>query len=193
MKIVIAILLLLAATADKNYYAILGVPRNANDKQIKQAYRKLTLELHPDKNKGDPKAAEKFKEVNTGIPSHTAHEVLSDPEKRRIYDVQGEQGLKDLAQRQSVTTLQDWHPGKCRAGFGLLRIHLPRRRIQRKRTQSIAIYKATFERQILCPHCRGNGAESPEDVEVCPVCGGRGSTFRREVIGNGYFRQYQEE
>jgi curved DNA-binding protein CbpA len=66
MKIVIAIFLLLIAAADRNYYSILGVPRNANDKQIKQAYRKLTLELHPDKNKGDPKAAEKFKEVNTG-------------------------------------------------------------------------------------------------------------------------------
>ena len=87
--------------SDKNYYSILGVPRNADERAIKQAYRKLTLEWHPDKRKDDPKASEKIAEINNGITLLLAYEILGDREKRRIYDVQGEQGLKDLVMRQS--------------------------------------------------------------------------------------------
>src|SRR4051812_34979080 len=68
----------------KDYYKILGVAKNASQDEIKKAYRKLAVKYHPDKNQGDKKAEEKFKEANE------ANEVLSDPEKRKKYDELGE-------------------------------------------------------------------------------------------------------
>ncbi|MFC1465740.1 MAG: DnaJ C-terminal domain-containing protein [Candidatus Brachytrichaceae bacterium NZ_4S206] len=67
----------------KDYYKTLGVDRNADQETIKKAFRKLARQYHPDANKGDKKAEEKFKEINE------AYEVLSDPEKRKLYDRMG--------------------------------------------------------------------------------------------------------
>ena len=64
----------------KDYYDVLGVSRNADDKEIKKAYRKLAKLYHPDTNPGNKAAEEKFKEVNE------AYSVLSDPKKRKMYD-----------------------------------------------------------------------------------------------------------
>src|SRR6185295_11086078 len=68
----------------KDYYKTLGVSKSATQDEIKKAYRKLAVKYHPDKNPGDKKAEEKFKEVNE------ANEVLSDAEKRKKYDELGE-------------------------------------------------------------------------------------------------------
>ncbi len=68
----------------KDYYKILGVDKNASPEDIKKAYRKLAVKYHPDKNKDDKKAEERFKEINE------ANEVLGDPEKRKQYDAFGE-------------------------------------------------------------------------------------------------------
>jgi curved DNA-binding protein len=67
----------------KDYYKILGVDRTASSEEIRKAYRRLALKYHPDKNRGDASAEERFKEINE------AHEVLSDPEKKRKYDAFG--------------------------------------------------------------------------------------------------------
>jgi curved DNA-binding protein len=67
----------------KDYYKVLGVDKNASQDEIKKAYRKLAVKYHPDKNPGDKKAEEKFKEISE------ANEVLSDPEKRKKYDTLG--------------------------------------------------------------------------------------------------------
>ncbi|KAL6515934.1 DnaJ protein erdj3b [Orobanche gracilis] len=81
----------LIAIAAKSYYDILQVPKGASDEQIKRAYRKLALKYHPDKNQGNEEANKRFAEINN------AYEVLSDSEKRGIYDRYGEEGLKQHA------------------------------------------------------------------------------------------------
>src|SRR5690349_25063462 len=68
----------------KDYYKILGLEKGASADDIKKAFRKLAVKYHPDKNPGDKKAEEKFKEVNE------ANEILGDPEKRKKYDELGE-------------------------------------------------------------------------------------------------------
>lgn len=70
----------------RDFYAMLGVEKTSNQGQIKHAYRKLAMKYHPDKNPGNLEAAETFKELST------AYSVLSDPNKRRQYDLHGEEG-----------------------------------------------------------------------------------------------------
>ncbi|XXG80454.1 hypothetical protein AAC387_Pa09g1315 [Persea americana] len=82
---------LLSSIAGKSYYDMLQVPKGASDEQIKRAYRKLALKYHPDKNPGNEEANKKFAEISN------AYEVLSDREKRNIYDKYGEEGLKQHA------------------------------------------------------------------------------------------------
>jgi molecular chaperone DnaJ len=73
----------------KDYYQILEIGRNATEEEIKKSYRQLALKYHPDRNPGDKAAEEKFKEASE------AYEVLRDPEKRRLYDQYGHEGLRD--------------------------------------------------------------------------------------------------
>lgn len=89
--VVCALCYVLSAIAGKSYYDILQVPKGASDEQIKRAYRKLALKYHPDKNQGNEEANKRFAEINN------AYEVLSDGEKRNIYDRYGEEGLKQHA------------------------------------------------------------------------------------------------
>jgi len=90
----------------KDYYAILGVPKNATEKEIKNAYRRLARKWHPDLNPNDRKTAEaKFKEINE------AHEVLSDPEKRQKYDMLG-------ANWEQYERMQQAGGGSPFTGFG---------------------------------------------------------------------------
>ncbi|HOA74716.1 MAG TPA: DnaJ C-terminal domain-containing protein [Phycisphaerae bacterium] len=74
--------------AERDYYEVLEVPRNASPDQIKSAYRRLAKKYHPDRNRGDKNAENRFKEV------HEAYEVLNDPAKRRVYDLHGHAGVR---------------------------------------------------------------------------------------------------
>lgn len=78
-----------AVLAGRDFYKILGVSKSASIRDIKKAYRKLALQLHPDRNPDDPKAQDKFADLGA------AYEVLSDEEKRKQYDTYGEDGLKE--------------------------------------------------------------------------------------------------
>lgn len=75
------------STAGESLYKLLGVEKGASPDELKRAYRKMALRYHPDKNPDNPEAAEKFKEINN------AHSILTDPDKRGIYDRYGSMGL----------------------------------------------------------------------------------------------------
>ena len=93
--------------AGKNYYDILGIKKNATEKEVKQAYRRLARKYHPDVNPGDKSAEAKFKEINE------AHEVLSDKDKRQKYDRYGDkwQYADQFAQSGQQTQYWDFSPG----------------------------------------------------------------------------------
>jgi DnaJ family protein B protein 11 len=76
--------------ANKSFYELLEVPKEASESDIKRAFRKLSLKYHPDKNPGNEEAASIFKQINR------AYEVLSDADKRQVYDQQGQEGLERL-------------------------------------------------------------------------------------------------
>ncbi|CAF4594155.1 unnamed protein product [Rotaria sp. Silwood2] len=86
--ILLLVFLVTFISAGRDFYKILNLPQSATLNQIKKSYRKLAKELHPDKNTNDPKAQERFQDLGA------AYEALSDPDKRKIYDKHGEEGLK---------------------------------------------------------------------------------------------------
>lgn len=96
-----------------DYYAVLGVRRDASQEEIKKAFRRLARELHPDVNP-DPKTQERFKEINA------AYEVLSDPQKKQVYDLGGDPCPRRAAARAasepvaSATSPTSWTPSSAR-------------------------------------------------------------------------------
>jgi len=94
--------------ASQDYYSLLGVKKNATEAEIKKAYRKLARKYHPDVNPGNKDAEEKFKAISQ------AHEALSDPEKRKIYDEFGEEGLRSGFDPEQARQYRQWQSG----GFG---------------------------------------------------------------------------
>ncbi len=96
--------------AAKDFYSILGVQKKASESEIKKAYRKLARTHHPDVNKGDKKAEEKFKQVSE------AHDVLSDPAKRKIYDEFGEEGLRAGFDPEQARQFRQWQSFGGRGG-----------------------------------------------------------------------------
>ncbi len=174
----------------KDYYQILGVSRNADEKEIKAAYRKLARKYHPDVNPGNKTAEEKFKEINE------AYQVLSDPEKRAAYDRYGEQW--QAYQRMREQYGENFQPGGFESPFGFgdfqefienllrgggvggdLRMQRAPRDIEQSLEISIedAIRGATRTIQLSmeepCDTCNGTGI-APNRQQTCRACGGTG-------------------
>src|SRR4029453_13907996 len=95
----------------KDYYATLGVPKTASEKEVKQAFRKLARKYHPDVNPGDKSAETRFKEINE------AYEVIGDPEKRKKYDELGS-NWKMYEQAQRAGSAGGFDPSQWSAPFG---------------------------------------------------------------------------
>ena len=180
----------------KDYYEVLGVSRNATQEEIKKAYRRLARKYHPDFNK-DPEAQEKFKEINE------AYQVLSDPEKRKLYDQYGHaafQGAGAGGYTQETwgdlfETIEDIFKG---FGFEDIFERRGRRRTQRKPVKGEDIYhtvELTLEeaysgkvvsvpvlREVPCPVCEGYGYDKTKGERACPTCGGRGVIYQRQFF-----------
>lgn len=169
--------------SDKKYYEILGVSENASDNDIKQAYKKMALKWHPDKNPQNKADAEKkFKEIAV------AYETLKDPEKRQIYNKYGEEGVKNgHAQSQSMEDvmrhLQEMFGGggresddeQVKSGSNEdieLTKELTLEELYTEKT-----VKETITRQLLCKSCNGHGSNDGRDHK-CGQCDGNGHVFR---------------
>ena len=171
-----------------DYYEILGVSRNASKIEIKKAYRRLAMKYHPDRNPGDKEAEEKFKLINE------AYQVLSDDEKRAIYDRYGKEGLEGRGYRPSndFSDIFDMF-SEIFGGFGFEEEYdnTPYdldKAIEVTLEFEEAAYGVSKEIEIeyfsLCPVCHGSGAKRKE---TCPTCKGQG----RIIVGNGFIRMSQ--
>ncbi|MCX7679076.1 MAG: molecular chaperone DnaJ [Spirochaetes bacterium] len=174
--------------AKRDYYEILGVPRNATEEEIKQAYRKLALKYHPDRNKGNPEAEEKFKEATE------AYEVLRDPKKRASYDKYGHEGVAgfegfgrgaytDFSEIFEGFDLSDLFEGFFGAGFGgTTRRKRPRRGADIQYDLTIELEDAAQGKEVQievprnesCTSCSGTGSAAGSKPSVCPLCNGTG-------------------
>lgn len=169
--------------AQRDYYEVLGVPRDASPEAIKQAFRKLARKYHPDANPGNPEAEERFKEINE------AYEVLSDPEKRARYDQFGRAGEQmgaggfagfDFANFGGFGGIEDLFDMFTGAGPSRRRGPAPGADLRADVVVTLEEVLTgvdrtiTVERQETCPTCRGSGAEGPGGLETCPQCRGSG-------------------
>lgn len=182
--------------SNRDYYDILGVPRNASAEDIKAAFRKLARQYHPDVSK-EADAEEKFKEINE------AYGVLSDPEKRRRYDQFGRAGLGDMGGVGMHDYTMDFNDlveelfGSFGFGFGTStgpRSRRPRRGRDLQVSVSLKFEEAVFgtektieiTRNEVCSTCRGSGAAPGTTPQRCQTCGGRGEIrqVRQTILGS---------
>jgi molecular chaperone DnaJ len=173
--------------AGRDYYEILGVNRNASELEIKKAYRNLAIKYHPDKNPGDSVAEEKFKEINE------AYEILSNPEKRAMYDRYGTAdfgnggGFSEGGFDFNASTIFEEFFGSA---FDDLFGAGTRGKKQAshvgedlKYTLEIEFEEAAFgvekiikiPRLETCHYCGGSGAKDASSVTTCPDCQGTGT------------------
>lgn len=171
-------------SSKRDYYEVLGAGREATDQELKQAYRRLAVQCHPDKNPGDHEAEERFKELNE------AYSVLSQPELRARYDRfghagvgagtaagagfgQGFAGFEDLFDMFGIGEMFGGRTGR-RAG--------PRRGADRKQVIELTLEEAAVEskarirvpRLDTCDVCRGTGAADGSQPLRCTTCAGSG-------------------
>ena len=181
--------------AKRDCYEVLGVERTAEPEEIKKAYRKLALKYHPDKNPGDKTAEEQFKELGE------AYEILSDPEKRALYDQHGHAAFDRRAGGYGAGGFHD--PFEIfREVFGGGGIFddlfgggrsdpsQPQRGNDLRYDMEITFDEAaqgcekeiTVSKPAPCETCQGSGAEPGSRIRTCPSCGGRGQVVNSRGI-----------
>ena len=164
----------------RDYYEVLGVQKNANDQQIKSAYRKLALQYHPDRNQGNQAAEEKFKEAAE------AYAILADAEKRTRYDRFGHAGVSSQAgagfDPSTFAGFEDIFGGIFGDFFGGGRRGGPERGSDLRYDLEIAFEESAkgvettikVPRLESCESCHGSGSAPGSTPTTCPQCQGRG-------------------
>jgi len=184
---------------DSKYYDLLGVARDASDTDIKKQYRKLAMQYHPDKNPGNPEAADKFKEIST------AYEALSDPEKREIYDKYGEEGLREGGGPSfSADDIFSqffgggfFGGGQQRRGGGGRQARKGEDLVHPLKVTLEDLYKGkttklSLQKHVLCGECAGKGSKNPNAVKKCDSCRGQGVKVTLRQIAPGMVQQLQQ-
>lgn len=188
--------------SERDLYSVLGVARDSSEGDIKQAYRRLARQCHPDLNPGDKKAEERFKEASAAV------DVLGDPDKRKLYDEFGESSLQAGFDPEQAKAYQQWQRrsqasdsfhGAPRQTYGTGEVDLedlfggvsgfggaPKRKRSGQNIESrlqISLRESVLggerelmlERPQLCADCRGSGAAPKGGPPVsCPMCYGTG-------------------
>lgn len=181
-------------------YEVLGVPRNASQEEIKQAYRRLAMKYHPDRNPGDPTAEEKFKQIAE------AYEILSDPRKREAFDrgipPTGEvfdQWFGDFGLGDAFRIFSEIFGGHSIFDEESIFDRVPTTRTRARQGQHLRVVveltleevatgiKKTikFHRISNCPSCNGMGYPPGEGMRSCPQCNGSGQVrqMSRSIFG----------
>jgi len=176
--------------AKKDYYEILGVPKDASDDVIKKAYRKLAMKYHPDKNPGDKASEEKFKEISE------ANEVLSDDEKKKKYDQFGHAGSGGGSEMSAEDAFYEF--ARRHSQFGGF---AGGQRVPYGSNVTICVALSLMEtlngvkknirldREVMCEDCEGNGSLGGDSFDVCAGCGGTGQQTRVMRHGNSVIHQ----
>jgi molecular chaperone DnaJ len=174
----------------RDYYEILGVSRDADGDEIKRAYRHTALKYHPDRNPGDKEAEENFKEAAE------AYEVLSDREKRKIYDLYGHEGLRGTGFtgfggfEDIFSAFGDIFDGFFGFGGRGSRRTRARRGNDLRYDLELTLEEAytgkeediVFEKWESCDTCGGNGIAPGSEPATCPNCQGRGETVHSQAF-----------
>jgi molecular chaperone DnaJ len=166
----------------QDYYEVLGVARNASDEEIKRAFRKLAFQYHPDRNR-ESGAEQKFKEVNE------AFQVLSNPEKRNMYDRYGrvdvDGGFQDFGFGGLGDIFESFWDGFGTV-FGRTAQRGPQKGDSLQTNLTLSFEEAVFgcEKEVevsrieSCPSCHGTGSKPGTKSETCPDCRGNGQVRR---------------
>ncbi|KKA29607.1 hypothetical protein TD95_000711 [Thielaviopsis punctulata] len=198
LKATVLLLLLVAFSqlvlcAD-DYYKILGLSKDATDKQLKSAYRQLSKKYHPDKNNGDDIAKEKFVQVSE------AYEILSNSETRSIYDTHGHDGIK--RHKEGAGGRSGSHDpfdlfSRFFGGGG----HFDQRQrrgpnMELKVGMSLRDFyngvntELEWEKQHICEECSGTGSADGH-FDTCQQCGGHGVRIVKQFLAPGMYQQMQ--
>lgn len=177
---------------ETEFYELLNVSVEADENEIKRSYRRLALRYHPDKNTGDENAADMFKSVSN------AYEVLSDPDRRRIYDQYGKEGLEGGMNEgggfhDAADIFSMFFGGGAR---GRREEPKPKDIVHQLRVTLDDLYngkkqKVAISRTRFCATCEGSGLR-PGGVRVsCTVCNGHGAVLRSQQVFPGFYQQVQ--